>query len=96
MSPEEIKESRQKIADVCRTLKREWDHNPNNNQAVGCYKILNAVSNVLEEMAGGEEDEEYTFTRLIEGILSLANHHNVTLEDAVLRIGQARILFKQG
>lgn len=96
MSPEEINVARQKLGEVRRMMSWEQSRARGDHRVVGCYKILNAVGNVLDEMQGGEEDEEYTFTRLVEGMLNLSYHYNVTLEDAVLRIGQARTLFKQG
>lgn len=89
MASEKMKIALEKIHEANRLFKEEWDSNKEDYRAAGCYKALNAVSNVISEDDDKEKDEDYTFSRLIEAVSWLADHYHVTFGEA-LRIGGAR------
>ncbi|MFA6550654.1 MAG: hypothetical protein WCT36_04870 [Candidatus Gracilibacteria bacterium] len=88
MASENMKAALVHILEADRLVKAEWDSDGKDHRAAGCYKVLNAISQVITEDDNKAMEKQYVFSRLMQAISLLSDSYGITFADA-LQIGGA-------
>ncbi len=82
MDPNKAKEARALVARANAIIKSEWDRDTTDEAAFGCYKAINAVSQILgEEGEKWRIDPQYVISRICESMSPLASHYKRPLAE---------------